>query len=179
MCRVAPSLLLRAPHGYAACSFDYRKLALLNANPSMGAHELLGALATGFMNHPGPPQNPRTITVVNMSRVDDFRDAVERFSSLMLGSMILPRVTAAWSSAISKAMRMGDEFVDFGHFLKILKNDSRLLDSSSDLATTIAAVQGAYFAMILQEAHSNDVPGAETPSIYVGEPLADSRLSHG
>ena len=125
----------------------------------MGTQDFLARFASGFMNRV-PPQNPRTITVVNMSRVDSFRDVVERFSSLMLPAMTLPRITAAWSSAISRAMRMGDEFVDFGHFLKLLVNDSRLLDSLSDLVSNISAVQSAYRAMILHEAHSNDVPGA-------------------
>jgi hypothetical protein len=143
---------LEPGHGW-----NYKMLTHLNRDASMSASALADKLLEGFFAHGF--QTPLTLTIVDNTKVPAFVSAIESLGGALRTAMNDKRVVAAIKSTGQSTYRMGDEFIDFGHFCSLLKQDSRI----SSLTSVTSAIDAALASMrdcIIKEQHSYDVSDA-------------------
>jgi hypothetical protein len=162
---------LEPGHGW-----NYHYLDRLSDNNYVSAQDITKALWDGFFKG---DQVPVTLGIMNLSHAGGFVAAVEALAGLLVKELSTPGVVLGFLQAADVAYRMGGEFVDFGHFVKLLIE--KLPESgysNTDHAALVAAaraVETVQLDLFLVEKHSEDVPDATGLNVY----LPDTDTSWG
>jgi hypothetical protein len=155
---------LEPGHGW-----NYHYLDRLSDNNYVSAADITEQLWDGFFN--SGDQVPLTLGVMELAKVGGFVTAVEALSALLARELSTPGVVLGFLQAAGEAYRMGGEFVDFGHFVKLLlqKLPSAGYASTnlSALSAAAAVVATAQRDLFVREKHSDDVPHATGLNVYL------------
>ena len=125
---------------------------------------------------------PTTLSVIDLTKVAPFVAAVEALASVLVKELSTPGVLLGFIQAADTAYFMGSkDFVDFGHFLRLLKDKLPRQDykttSYDELCAKIDGITGdnslVWRDLFVKERHSDDVPNAYGLNIFL--PKTDAK----